>query len=225
MSMNYLKTTLFKIIPYFGNYFPALPHQIFITGVRRDTTKEKGIHDWQRLRLCQNSFFQRVCTFYPLIQVFYKLLFCPLRVGVSFYFQMVGTVSWNKTLFTQLVGAAIQVPKVSCLQTQVILWQILQQLHLKSQPALCQSRTVGLFLHLTDKVRKEKKSLANRIHPKSREPHLISLSFASKVADFVVTVNVERWFFRLSECHSKFFFVPAYFFTHFQSRGRFLFVS
>lgn len=28
MSMNYLKATLFWIIPHFGKYFPTLPHQV-----------------------------------------------------------------------------------------------------------------------------------------------------------------------------------------------------
>lgn len=115
---------LWEILP--STTPPSLHHR----GVQRnDNTwidweirRKKGISDWHGLRLCYHSFFQPVCTFHPVIKVFYKLLFCPLRVGVSFYFQMVGTVSWNTTLFTQLVGAAIQVPKVSCFQTQVILW-------------------------------------------------------------------------------------------------------
>lgn len=54
MWMNYLKATLFGIIPHFGKYFPALPRQVIITvlvsGMMKGDTN--SVHIWKCSRPC-----------------------------------------------------------------------------------------------------------------------------------------------------------------------------
>lgn len=129
MSMNYLKATLFleqsltlvntsrrcpsESVTLWWIVGRMTPGQIEETKVKRDAN---GVNAAERAQGCVTVFHISALqsrTFSNRFKCFLNFLFgvinCFLRVGVSFYFQMVGTVSHlgAKLLSSQLVDADI----------------------------------------------------------------------------------------------------------------------